>query len=132
MESENVSNIPPDLKTSANNLKKALVPAASKKKYLNIYSEFCKWLMNNGGNLEHISESIVLSYFSHLADKYAVSTLWSSYSCLKKMLLVKHFVDLKQWPLLQDFLKQKEKTYLKKKALTFSHDQNLPVFEEFF
>ena len=69
------------------------------------------------------SEAIVLAFLAKEAESKAPTTLWTTFSLLKKNLLLEHSFDLGGAERITDFLKTLSRTHKKKKALAFSRDE---------
>ena len=94
---------------------------ASKDVYLRHYLEYREFLKNH--KTESISESTLLAYLQHLMETKSVTSCWTIYSCLKKMIRVNDGIDISRWPLLTDVLKTKSTTHKKKKAHVFKREE---------
>ncbi|KAK2574836.1 hypothetical protein KPH14_013018, partial [Odynerus spinipes] len=83
---------PPELKEAAEKLKNNLLPAKSKNNYESAYDTFLIW--KQAHKTKFTSESILMAYFSELAQKYKSSTLWSVYSMLKATIKINEKIDI--------------------------------------
>ncbi|KAK4885396.1 hypothetical protein RN001_001667 [Aquatica leii] len=89
------------------------------KKCYEIYQNFClaKGVKNIG------SESVLIAYFSQLAETKKASTLWATYSMLRATLSIKNCIDISKHSSLIAYLKQQTIGYKPKKSTVFSRDQ---------
>lgn len=69
-----------------------LLPIKSKSRYLKEFEKFRKWMKLK--SVFVVNEEVLLAYFNGLIQKYACSSLWSTYSMLKSTLLVFEKVDI--------------------------------------
>lgn len=120
MDKEEIST-PPELKRIADSVKMQAVPMKSKDVYLRHYLEYREFLKNH--KTESISENTLLAYLQHLLETKSVTSCWTIYSCLKKMIRVNDGIDISRWPLLTDVLKTKSATHKKKKAHVFKKEE---------
>lgn len=119
MEEEN--STPPDLRESATIALGGIIPKKSKDVYEKVYARFKAWLAEKG--TDRISENTLLPYFKEILKEKKPTTVWSEYSCLKKMIRVRHSIDISKFYSISDLLKQESRTHLKKKAATFTSEQ---------
>jgi len=111
-------NTPPELKDVFQ--ADSLIPTKSKDKYEQTYTKFVFWLTSHQGTIQYISQNILIPYFQELSQKKKPTTLWSIFSMLKKMLSIKHGVDIGKMPLLKDYLKKIKWKY-KEKEIQYIH-----------
>ncbi len=110
---------PPDLKKQAQQATETLLPVKSRKAYDKWFERFEKWQVEHQVQ-EHCSESVLLAFFQDLTkDQFKPTTLWTSYSCLKKELLIKKNKDISIFEKLKGYLKALSVTYQKKKVEVF-------------
>lgn len=83
------------------------LPSKSIKLYEKQYDDFVKWCNSKG--TRNFTENVLLVYFSEKSKSVASSTLWSYYSMLKSMILVKKDIDISKYCKLIAFIKQKKK-----------------------
>ena len=69
------------------------------------------------------SETVLLAYFSEMAQQQKPSTVWSNYSMIKSMLQSNNNVDISKYFKPITFLKQNGKGYTPKKAAIFTNTQ---------
>lgn len=100
-----------------------LLPIKSRERYEKEYYIFKEWQKEK--NVDTISEDVLLVYFSQISKKFKSSTLWSKYSMLRTMILLKNNRDIK-FPKVITFLRRKNEGYRAKKAKTFSRDDISP------
>src|SRR5207244_2708617 len=110
-----------DMRTAANEAMKGLIPKKSSDIYQTAYDNMLSWLRANG--TDQIRENTLLPYFTHLLEQKKPTTVWSEYSCIKKMVRVYHRTDIGKFFSISDLLKQRSRTHAKKKANTFTSEQ---------
>lgn len=93
-----------------------LIPTQSKQLYLTSYNNFITWQESRG--LTSISQKTCLAYFEHESKNKSSSTLWSVFSMLKKMIKLKHNINIGEYSDLIDLLKMNSKGHQYKKART--------------
>lgn len=124
--SENDSNsdtdlicTPPELRAVAEKAEEGLLPVKSRVRYEKAYKSFKIWCVENG--VRNVgSETVILAYFSKMAESKKGSTLWSTYSMLRTMLTLKEKVDISKFGKLLAFLKRQNVGYKPKKSSTFT------------
>ncbi|XP_066144419.1 uncharacterized protein [Euwallacea fornicatus] len=94
------------------------LPQKSRKLYLATYKTFMQWRIQK--NEESFSESVLLTYFNQLSEKFKSSSLWRTYSMLRSTLDFHHNIKIDKYIKLRKFLKQKSQGFHPKKAKTFS------------
>lgn len=112
---------PPELREAAEAAREGVIPAKSKDVYEKAYARFMAWLASQG--TDRISENTLLPYFREMLKEKKPTTMWSEYSALKKMLRVRHAIDISAFASISDTLKQESKRHQKKKAATFTSEQ---------
>lgn len=101
LQMEGEEDIEVDLKLSPELLQEyekamnAILPKKSTDRYLQAYEVFRNWQKSH--RTKSLDEKVITAYFSEASSNYKPSTLWSIYSMLKKILIVKHNVDLKSY-----------------------------------
>lgn len=125
---ENEPLTPPELRLIADSVKHQAVPAKSKEIYMRTYLRFREYLKEH--NTDIISENTVLAYMKHLLETKSVTSCWTDYSCLKKMIRVNDGVDISKWPMITEVLKQKSATHKKKKAKVFQREEIAKFLKE--
>lgn len=105
--------------------KSNIIPKNSKKSYEIEYTKFKDWRtgMLKSKKEKNIDEDFILAYFQKLSETYAATTLWTTYSKLKAMLLWKEKIDISKNAELFCFLKKKSKCHVPKKAKVFTTEQ---------
>lgn len=97
------------------------VPEKSKKIYNSTYDKYLKWRMDQG--IEHSrDEDTLLAYFHMLSEKYVPSSLWSTYSMLRRMINNKEKFDIEKYSELMAFIKRKNDGYESKKSKTLTRE----------
>ena len=127
-ESNEISGTPPEILNAARKASLDLLPEKSRKQYEIVYKRFKEWCERNKVN--HISENIMLAYFSEKEKVLKPSSLWSEYSMIKTTLAVKEDIDIKKYLKLISFLKRKSVGYRAKKSKTFTRAEILKFLEE--
>lgn len=84
--------VPRDVVNEANAVVFNLLPPKSKERYINELRKFHEWM--NIKSVTLITEQVLLAYFNGLLEKYAPSSLWSTYSMLKSTLFVFEKIDI--------------------------------------
>jgi hypothetical protein len=69
-----------------------MVPPKSRLLYEKEYKLFCEWRKNQ--KAKGVDENIILAYVLERSRSVKSSSLWSYFSQLKKMLLVKENIDI--------------------------------------
>lgn len=121
MSDSEFSLTPPELVEAAKVASQKLLPAKSRKIYETAYSRFMEWKIKK--TCSSFSETVLLAYFSELAQQQKPSTVWSNYSMIKSMLQSNNNVDISKYFKLITFLKQNGKGYTPKKAAIFTSAQ---------
>ncbi|XP_045460633.1 uncharacterized protein LOC123688170 [Harmonia axyridis] len=121
MSDSEFSLTPPELIEAAQEASRKLLPAKSRKIYETAYSRFMDWKMKK--KCSSFSETVLLAYFSELAQQQKPSTVWSNYSMIKSLLRSNNNVDISKYFKLITFLKQNGKGYTPKKAAIFTSTQ---------
>ncbi|KAJ8949139.1 hypothetical protein NQ318_012887 [Aromia moschata] len=81
MSDSEFSLTPPELVEAAKVASQKLLPAKLRKIYQTAYSKFMEWKMKK--TCSSFSETVLLAYFSELAQQQKPSTVWSIYSIIK-------------------------------------------------
>ncbi|XP_046615650.1 UTP--glucose-1-phosphate uridylyltransferase isoform X1 [Neodiprion virginianus] len=110
----------PELLEAADNVRVELLPQQSRELYWSTYNAFIEW--KDANRVKTISESVMLTYFGVLANKYKPSTLWTKYSMLRSTIKIKHNIKVKKFTRLLAFLKQKSNGYEAKKSKALTLD----------
>lgn len=120
---ENFTLTPPEVAESANSASLNLLPEKSRSLYEKTYAEFISWC--NEKQVKHYSETVLLAYFSDIAKKGLIASLWPKYSMLKSTLILKNNTDISKFNKLIMFIKRKKEGYIpkKSKALEKEHVQ---------
>uniref|UniRef100_A0ABD2XD93 Uncharacterized protein n=1 Tax=Trichogramma kaykai TaxID=54128 RepID=A0ABD2XD93_9HYME len=100
----------------AQRIKSNLLPTKSRGQYEKAYSAFIHWKTENRRSS---SEDDLLVYFDKLSALYKPPTLWSHWSKLKSLMILKENINLDQYLLLKNLLKIKSKGYKLKKSAVF-------------
>lgn len=87
--------------TESTNVEKLI----SKSTYNNRYSDFVVWRTNM--KIEKTTEKTLMDYFEHLSVKYTPSTLKTTHSMLKTMILSKEKINIEKFKDLNAFIKKK-------------------------
>lgn len=108
----------PDLLQEFEKAMNAILPKKSADRYLQAYEVVRNW--QKSYRTKSLDERVIMAYFSEASAKYKPSTCWSMYSMLKKTMIVKHNVDLKNYCRLRAFLKTNSDGYQSKQSLVFT------------
>lgn len=116
---------PPELKAVAAAAFQSNLPVKSKAKYEKAYKEFLDWCITKNVPDGYYTPNVLVSYFEELKGKYAPTTLWSTYSKLKKTLLAHRKVNIDDSPfkILKDRMKSFGVDYEPKKSRLFTLDE---------
>ena len=85
------------------------LPSLSQAKYNVAYDNFQKWNMTKGTT--PISESVLMKYFTEMAESSKPTTLWGIYSMLKATFRINDNIDITSWLKLRDFIKKQNSGY---------------------
>lgn len=118
---EAFSCTPPDILQKAEATTSTLLPEKSKCLYDKMYRSFMDWRIKK--KTTSFSENVLLAYFAELGEKYKSSSLWSYYSMLKSVLILKHNVNMEKYSKLRSFLKRKSEGYQAKKSETLTPEE---------
>lgn len=118
---EAFSCTPPDILQKAEATTSTLLPEKSKRFYDKMYRSFMDWRIQK--KTTSFSENVLLAYFAELGEKYKSSSLWSYYSMLKSVLILKHNVNMEKYSKLRSFLKRKSEGYQAKKSETLTPEE---------
>jgi hypothetical protein len=69
--------VPNDILQEANAATLNLLPQKSKDRYIKELEKFWSWMKNTNVNI--VTEEVVAAYFNGLIEKYAASSLWSTF-----------------------------------------------------
>lgn len=114
----NAANMINDL---ANKAAASMVPGVSAHLYEVQYLKFSTW--RNRMEIKKTDETVLLAYFQLLSETYKATSLWSTYTRLKSMLIFKENIDIGKYCRLQCFLKTKSKGHKVKKSKVFSNQE---------
>ncbi|KAB0802645.1 hypothetical protein PPYR_04831 [Photinus pyralis] len=123
-----MNTLPKFVQENAQKATETLLPLKSKEKYEKEFETFTAWQSKH--KIFTINETVLLSYFQELSEKYTPTSLWTKYSLLKSTFIVKKKTDISNYNQLIYFLKVKSdvksKGYIPKKSQVLTGDQ---VFE---
>lgn len=108
----------PEISELGNNTTGQLLPNKSKERYELCYKQFMDWRQKN--DVDSFSETVILDYFSKLAEIFKSSTLWKTYSMLRTTISIKHNINIANYLKLRSFLKGKSDGYQAKKSKVLS------------
>lgn len=111
---------PPEIAQTANVVSLSLLPVKSRNLYEKTYAEFMSWCDEK--RVAHVSESVLLAYFSHIAERGFIASLWPKYSMLKSTLNLKKSIDISKFPKLIMFIKRQKVGYVPKKSKVLEKD----------
>ena len=98
------------------------LPLKSRHLYECTYKDFLKWKRTKEEEEKSTlsnSETIILAYLQELSERYKPASLWAKCSMIGSLLVTEN-VNIKKYPKVQAFLKQKSRKFqsLKSKVLT--------------
>ncbi|KAJ3652615.1 hypothetical protein Zmor_018565 [Zophobas morio] len=94
--SENTGeDVPFDLSKAAAAATEELLPSKSKERYEKQFQVFEDWRRLK--NVTSLTEDVFLAYFAEKSSCYKASSLWSTYSMLKAVLLLKENLDISKF-----------------------------------
>ena len=101
--------------------RRGIVPEDSVDDYIKWYNVLMKFLNNN--NKENVDEDSIIEWFEWLKNdgKYAASSIFTIFSCAKKLLIVTTGTDCNKYYFAKEWLKKNAKNFVPKQA---------PIFEE--
>lgn len=118
---DGVHGIPFDVSEAAAAATEDLLPSKSRQRYEKAFKIFEDWCRLK--KVTSLTEDVFLAYFAEKASSYKASSLWSNYSMLKAVLLLKQNLDISKFYKLIGYLKRKSAGYQPKKSKCFSRDQ---------
>lgn len=98
-----------------------LLPDKSKERYEKQYAKFKSWCNNKKVN--QVTEEVMLAFFAEESKIYKSSSLWSTYSMLRAVLLIKENINIANYLKLKSYLKRKSVGYEAKKSRVFSRNE---------
>jgi hypothetical protein len=122
------SDTPPEVTERANPAISTIIPGKSKTQYERAYIQFREWCTTK--NVVRISEKVLLAYLDEKSAKLKPPTLWSAFSMLKAMLNVKENIDVRKFPKLVPYLKNKSVGYRRKKSKILRLEDISKIIEE--
>ena len=114
---------PPEVRAAAAEATIDLIPPRSKALYDKAYAKLLGWCKKGGVADGHYTESVILAYISELSKKYASTTLWTTFSMLRKTIMTNHGQDLGGLLKVVAFLKRKPSDHATKKSAIFTRPQ---------
>lgn len=112
---------PPDISEAADAAVFNLLPKKSRDKYEAEYGKFKIWCDTK--KVHKSTENVLLAYFASISKVYKASSIWSKYSMIKAVILVKENVDISRFPKLLAFLKRNSEGYKPKKSKVFTKSE---------
>lgn len=97
----------------------------SQEKYSKAYETFVAWKSKK--QLDSLSQSVFLAYFSELSKTMKPSSLWSIHSMLKSTVYTKHELNISKYTKLTSFLKESSNGFRSLKSKVFTA-QNVQTF----
>ncbi|KAJ8910515.1 hypothetical protein NQ315_012812 [Exocentrus adspersus] len=125
---QNTSTLRCQWQTEKSTLRRHYRCQKSKEVYSSEYEKFINWMTENC--VEHISETVLLGYFSDLSENFSPSSLWFKYSMVKKTLMVNKNINIANYHKLIEYLKQGSKGYQPKKSKTLFRENVLKFIHE--
>jgi hypothetical protein len=105
--------------------KEVLLPTKSKTTYTKYYADYLAWCLRQ--EYDHRTEDSASLYLQTESASKKATTLWSYYSGIKSLLLVRDRIDANSWRLPVAFLKRLGVQQTKKKAKVFTRE-NIRLF----
>lgn len=124
-ESSDDNYIPPEILEAACAATESGLPEKSKDIYTKCYTDFIDWQKSKKN--KSFEEPVLLAYFHQECQNLNSATLWSRYSMLKRMLMIKNNVDITTYAKLRSYLKNKHIGYKPKKSKVLS-TENIKKF----
>jgi integrase len=118
----------PEVTERANAAIATIIPGKSKIQNERAYIQFREWCTTK--NVVRISEKVLLAYLDEKSAKLKPPTLWSTFSMLKAMLNVKENIDVRKFPKLVPYLKNKSVGYPGKKSKILTQEDISNFIEE--
>jgi integrase len=122
------SEVPREVAESAKAAISSLLPAKSKEQYEKSYTQFRQWCAIK--NITKTSEKVLLAYLEEKSKKLKPPTLWSHFSMLKATLNIKENIDVRKFPKLVPYLKNKSVGYRGKKSKVLTREDVNKFIEE--
>lgn len=113
---------PPELKAAANAARQSNLPLKSKAKYEKAYDALLAWCKKKDVPDAYFTPNVLIAYFQdEKASGKAPTTLWSTYSKLKKTLQARNAVNIddKPFKIVKELLKGFGVDYQPKKSKVF-------------
>lgn len=107
-----------------------LLPRKSREIYEKTFNDFLIWCTQKNIVDNQINENVLLVYFKEESQKFCPSTLWSHYSMIRSVMVLKYGIDIKQYKLLYAFLKRQNENYTPKKSKVLEREQITQFFLE--
>lgn len=120
-ESSDGESIPPEVRTKANEVINNLTPEILRRKYEAAYQRFME--SRSVKKIKSLSETVLVTYFSELAETQKPSSLWEMCSMLWSMIDIKHKINIYKHSSLIALKKKKNIGFKSKKAQTLSAEQ---------
>lgn len=111
---------PPEMRETAKEISKDLLPKQSKEVYEEAYRKFVEW---KSANKAITSENCLKVYFKDLMEIYKPSTIWSIYSKLKSTIQIYEHIAIENFKELAALLSQNSRGYQGKKSKIFTTEQ---------
>jgi integrase len=122
------SDTPDEVSETANAALASLLPAKSKVQYEKAYNQFRMWCATK--QVVKVTENVLLAYLEEKSKVLKPPTLWSTFSMLKSTLNVKENVDVRKFPKIVPYLKNKSVGYRGKKSKVLTREDITKFLEE--
>ncbi|XP_022900449.1 uncharacterized protein [Onthophagus taurus] len=99
----------------------SLIPKGSKSNYERVYRQFKAWF--NQKNAKFISEDVLLGYLMEKSKTVKSTSLWTIYSILKRMLMIKEELDVTKYFRVGQFLRKMLKNKKSNRSNIFTQEQ---------
>lgn len=117
--SENINNIGSlQLKNLTSKITLLPLPEKSQKKYNAAFKNFMDW--RNKKNIDTLNENTFMAYFIKLSRTYKPSSLWTTYSMLRRTIKISDDINLENFSKLREYLKNLSEGRHVKKSKNFT------------
>src|SRR3978361_2388515 len=122
------SDTPDEVSETANAALASLLQAKSNVQYEKAYNQFRMWCATK--QVVKVTENVLLAYLEEKSKVLKPPTLWSTFSMLKSTLNVKENVDVRKFPKIVPYLKNKSVGYPGKKSKVLTRKDITKFLEE--
>lgn len=97
------------------------LPEKSQKKYNLALKNFMNWRKKK--HIDALDENTFMAYFIKLSRTYKSSSLWTTYSMLRRTIKISHNINLEEYSKLREYLKNMSEGQHVKKTKHFTSDE---------